>query len=106
MLQGRKNRGLWELLFDGEEGVGGGYRLTREEWRRPRGPVFILISIAHVQISRNKFTSIKPQPYFFSKIIIAIGANTALPTKHNPPSFQAFSLSLVLAYTLNIKKRM
>lgn len=105
MLRGRKNRGLWELLFDGEEEVEGEYRLIREEWRRPRGPIFILISIAHIQMLRNELTSMKPQPYFLSKIIIAIGANTALPTKHNPPSFHAFSLSRVLAYTLNIKKR-
>jgi hypothetical protein len=58
------------------------------------------------EVERNRHTSMNPQSYFFLKIIITIGARTAEPTKHAPPNFQAFSLSLVRAYTLIIRNMM
>jgi hypothetical protein len=54
-------------------------------------------------IKKSKHTSITPHSYFLLKIIITMGASTALPTKQAPPNFQAFSLSLVRAYTLIIR---
>jgi hypothetical protein len=65
-----------------------------------------LISFSTFILVSGKQTSTKPHSYFVLKINITIGAPTALPTKHTPPSFHAFSLSLVRAYTLSIINKM